>query len=292
MNFALIYHYWNDSKDREVWRDLANPVIASIATLRSMNLQTPIYVMDVSNKRNDWSYFPFKLKFEVVRRQPRLGHNGKGVISSSQMKLFSRSFDVPGLAFEIDADYYAFCDSDILWYRDFLPFPTPIDGIYCNRKNNGFFYWNRGSQDASRFFTLWQEACQQGVNDTKKKQEILTYYYSDTFNDEAAYCYVKAQNWDLIKDLSTYDNWAGIKPTVEVLENTKNVHLCQTNFGKRRGLMAIIIREFHDRLKIHLDEPDLVRMFGEKSMYLAKSFGLDQLHKARLLLNDRRKLYS
>jgi hypothetical protein len=289
LNFSLIYHYWNDSKDPEVWRDLANPVIASIATIRSMNVQTPIYVLDVSHKRNDWSYFPFKLKFEVVRASPHLGHNGKGFVSSTQMKLFSRSFDVPAFAYGLD--YYAFCDSDIFWYRDMLPFPEPINGIYCNRKNNGFYYWNRGSEDAATFFRLWQEACVSGISDPNKRNEILTYYYTNVFNDAAAYCYVKALNWDLIKDLSVFDNWAGIRPDAEVMEHTKNIHLCQTNFGRRRGLMAIIIREFHERLMIHLDDSDLVRMFGERNMYMAKSFGLDHIHKARLLLNDRRKLY-
>lgn len=292
MNFALIYHYWNDTKDCEVWRDLANPIIPSIATFRANNVQVPIYVLDISRKRNDWSYFPFKLKFEVVRREPSLGHGGKNGLNSAQIKLCSRAFDVPLLAQEIDADHYAFSDCDILWYRDMLPFPAPVDGFYCNQKNNGFYYWNRGSGSASSFFASWGNACKSGIEDARFRQEIMTHYYASVFNDEAAYCYVKSVNPDLIKDLSTFDNWAGVRPDAEILKNTKNVHLCQTNYGKRRGLIALIVREFYDKMKFNLSDSDLIRMFGEKNVQLAGGFGFDQIHKARLILNDNRKMYS
>ena len=289
--WALIYYYWNDCADKEVWRDMQNPIIPAIATFRANNVTAPIFVIDSSNKRNDWSCFPFRLKFEVLRREPYLGHSPTNNLNGTQMKLFSRAFDVPALASEIDADCYVFSDGDIFWMKDMLPYPEPIDGIYCNPVNNGLYYWNRGSESASRFFGLWQQEIMDGVSDFRRRTEILSCYYAGVFNDEAAYCSVRARNPGLVKDIGWYDNCADPSPDQHVVENTKNIHFCGSLFGVRRGMYGLMIREFYEKIRIHLTEAEVVRIYGDKAMHLAGAFTLSQLHKARLKLNDRRKLF-
>lgn len=287
MKLALIYYYWNDSKKNEVWRDLENPIIPSIATFRSNNTQIPIYVIDCSNQYCDWSYFPFKLKFEVVRQAPYFGHDPSYGLTSNIMKLFSRAYDVPMFAEKLDENLIAFCDSDIFWIKDLLPLPH-INGFYCNKLNNGFYYYSKGD-DANHFFSFWQQTIKEGLENTKKRQEIMMCYYASIFNDEAAYVYVK-QNSNLIKELSFYENYSALRLDLEAVENTKNIHLCRSNYGTKRGMIALLIKEIYDNMTVMLDQKDLIRIFGESNACLARMFGLNQLYKANLFLNKDKKV--
>lgn len=66
-NVHLIYHWYNDKNLDNPCKDLSNPVILAIATVRANNKNIPISVIDVSDFGRDWGNYPSSLNFIVVK---------------------------------------------------------------------------------------------------------------------------------------------------------------------------------------------------------------------------------
>jgi hypothetical protein len=287
----MIYYWWNDGPDGEVWRDMLNPIIPSIATFRSQNGTMPIYVLDASRNSKNWGHYPFKLNFNVVPVQPGLRYDRKYGVSINQAKLLSRMIDVHNFAkHHTSAEAILFSDSDIFWVKDFFPIPEPKDGFYSNQSNNGIFYYTHNG-DSSEAFRLIEEHTAKALTDKDHRKVIVDNYYSDIFNDESVYMYVRKKHPELFKDISMCENYPGINPDEFVLENAKNYHLTQSNYGLCRGLFALAIEEFYDKMKMLLSDTEIIQIFGEKNIHLVKNFKLSQLNKARLVLNSKVRIF-
>jgi hypothetical protein len=143
-DFAMIYHWWNDS-GLPVVEDMANPVILSIITVRHFHKDLPIYVLDISETLNDWGEFPSILNFEVVKRSAP-----KEVLNHFKLaKGTSRIWDITWMADQIESNKIIFCDSDIFWIDPVFPLlgfdaDPKFETFHCGM-NNGFFYYDKTS---------------------------------------------------------------------------------------------------------------------------------------------------
>ena len=137
---CLIYHYWNDEIE-DVLFDKFNPILCSIAMLRSVNDNIDVLVLDRSEKNHNWSKYENLLNFSVVKIKKRFKKN-KGYCSDS----FSRIFDITDVLLYKKCETILFNDTDVFWINDPLPlfnFQNPVNKKYFNcNKNNGVFYFN------------------------------------------------------------------------------------------------------------------------------------------------------
>ena len=92
---CVIYHWWNDEElnlNLNHYSNLSHPILLSIATLRSVNPNIPIKVLDYSKKFNDcWAHFKEKLNFSVVHKNEFYLNDFQNILG---YQLLSRLFDV------------------------------------------------------------------------------------------------------------------------------------------------------------------------------------------------------
>lgn len=155
--WSFIYWYFNHD-GIEVWNDQKNPVIPSIASLRYWQPRLPIYVIDVSKKKNIWGDYPRQFGFEVISQNsvytdiPRHESKFFGPVSH---ELLGKTNDVWFFASKLNSEYYAVLDSDLFWVQN----PLPLKGSGTKQfwmsldTNTGFYYYHK---DASDFIYLWR----------------------------------------------------------------------------------------------------------------------------------------
>jgi hypothetical protein len=163
MNKAVIYYWWDDYEDTP-HKNLRVPVILSITTLRAHNPHIPIYVMDCSKKQFNWSEFSERLNFQVVPWK----------MSFPQHNFMSRMMDIQTFVKQISEDEIIYCDSDVFWFKNPLPFFESSDFFCSNRFNNGFFYFDKTSPACQQFFELFKSYSILLINDEKLKKEIIS----------------------------------------------------------------------------------------------------------------------
>jgi len=163
MNKAVVYYWWDNYEDSP-HKNLRVPIVLSIATLRAQNPHIPIYVMDCSEKQLNWNEFSDSLNFKVVPWK----------MSFPEHHFMSRMMDIQTFVQQISEDEIIYCDSDVFWLRNPLPFFESPDLFCSNRHNNGFFYFDKTSPACCKFFELFKSYSILFLNDEKFKQEILS----------------------------------------------------------------------------------------------------------------------
>lgn len=195
MSNAFVYRYWSlDGKiaDYSVLdRPLSSPIIASLATLRSVNDSVSIYVLDYSPVDVDWEPFQSLINFKVIKtnddytKKYSKWNNIKGGIMSDHFERlnFSREFDIWNL--EIKEDIVVYQDADIFWFSN--PLLEGDTNKFCwNGWNSGIYYYDKNSTDVALFFDLYFAYATVGMTDLKFSQEIRSYcpFKTSTLYDE------------------------------------------------------------------------------------------------------------
>lgn len=288
---AFIYIWWND-KHIEPWRDMENPILPSIATLRAVNHLSPIYVLDCSDEQYFWDRFPLKLDFQVFHVKKQDFHEPRSV-NRNLLKLCSRIFLVDEWSKKINSPKFFVCDSDIFWLRNPVPTMTVLNTFQGNVHNNGFYGFHRKSREAALFIDTLKDYTSRAISDLEYREEIVRSYYVPYFNDEAIYCYARERHPELVKEIGTYWNFLDFKNVTwsEVVVNSKNYHFCQKNWGEDRGIYALAIQEFYNRLEKVLTMQDMEKIFGYDRMHSAKLFSLEQMNKAFLHFAKKQRVF-
>lgn len=281
-NKAIIYYYW-DNWTKCAYKNIRVPIILSIATLRAHNNYTPIYVLDSSNQLSLWKDLPQKLGFQVIHWKRSLQNYSK-----PWTEYLARMKDINQFSFQIPASEIIYCDSDIFWLKDPLPFHESPDLFCSNKYNNGFYYFDKTSKACQDFFELFNAYAIINLNDKRVRKhlqkldnvvaldEIIT---SQIFQ-------IKPYLTNRIKpeEHCTIVNF--IKQRIDKLK-MKMFHCnglsVQNQFYKQdgnqehaRGLCCLIFKEFYDAIQKTLPEEDFNNLFSidEIKHYLSKQINL------------------
>jgi hypothetical protein len=279
MQQALVYHYWND-RDRKPCTDLRNPIIPSIAILRSWNPSLPVHVIDASDGFCDWKHYPDKLRFTLHRIPPQIPvkFSDRLGINLNSFKYLSKVFDIYNLARELPQETIIFSDSDVFWLRDVLPLEVDDPkGLYCRDEFTGYYYFGK-DRSTDEFFRMWKKTILRGLVDRDFRMRVCAHYrHPEFFIEETAYVYlIKTVAADLVHLMG--ESFNPFNPAMPA-------HLCRFfhfvghDYGQSRGLAAFFIKEYFERLRTVLTDRELESLF-EKSLHLG----------GRVVFSDRGRL--
>lgn len=290
MSQAAVYHWWGYSSDAPPISNLRSPILASIATLRAVNHTIPIYVVDISDNKQDWMNYPDKLNFEVIKQKPFLHKysNCKGFMN------LSRLFDIARL--NLPENEIIYLDSDVFYFKDILPLECNVDKFCFNKYNSGFYYYNKESECFKTFQQIFESYVITALNDENFRYITKQYGTCDDYFvlDETMLHYMYMKHRDLFDIVSTNEHFVIDKAENANLKVEKirmfhgNRIISENPFAKTdeekkhsRGLICLIINQLFDNLNKVLSQNDIEMMFTnkERKEYKKIDFNQDFINK-------------
>lgn len=281
----MVYHYWNDGVS-EVWEDMKNPILVSIAILRGHDAEIPIYVIDASEKPKFWSVFPDLLNFRVIAQKPKIPLRNtadlqlySGISGVKNFKLLSRPFDIEAISWKIREDVLVHLESDIYWLQPPLPLQrNPVEHFHFNFYNSGFWYYNKRSPVSQEFFQWWKHHILLAVCNQEHRELVVRDYPWRHFQDEAVlhYCAIKYKvNYSIADNLNLI--YKKELPFEENFGFAKNLHFIGQEFPANRGLIGLFIDRFWAPISKSLEPRDLAQIFGTDYSKYAGKYTMDDL---------------
>lgn len=296
MKTAVIYHWWGYKTDAPPIANLRSPIITSIATLRGVNANIPIYVIDVSNDKQDWMDYPRHLNFTVIEQPAFLKKNYSHRVGYQNL---SRLFDINRVQYDFPEDVLIYCDSDVFFLKDPLPLHQNSDLFCFNKYNSGFYYYNKQSENCKKFFEIFEAYALTALNDesfryiTKQFDDPKDYFVLD----ETLMYYMYVKHRDLFGVVDAQEHFITSMAQGGYEYKTESIKMYHGNgtfvinpYAKSqyeekyaRGLMCLGIYELYKNLKRALSVEDIEKMYSEleRRNFLAKqvSFNEDFLKK-------------
>lgn len=184
--WSFIYWYFNHN-GIEVWNDRKNPIIPSIASVRYWQPRLPIYVIDVSKKKNFWGDYPRQFNFEVISQKSvytDVSRQESKFLGPVSHELLGKTNDVWFFSSKLNSEYYAVLDSDLFWVQN----PLPLHGSGTNKfwmskeANTGFYYYHKNSPD---FIALWRGLNNLAVWEEDFRKRVAAHVKYDIVQEEA-----------------------------------------------------------------------------------------------------------
>lgn len=282
------YHWWSNAGDPPAYKNLSHPILLSIASLRATS-DIPIVIFDVSERVNDWAHFAEKLNFQVINYTCHLKQY-QDLISG--WTYLSRIYDLAhGVSESVpDCNIVMYADSDVFWLRNPLPFDQNPEKFVFNGFQSGFFYYDHRSAYYKTFYDIFDCYTRAAIHSPhvrKFMKQYVAYDLSLGVWDEMILCYMVRQHPELFNITSREEvatlTWLPytdrnalkmINCSAMTLENStmKGAQPAASS----RGLLALLIKEFHDRIRSVLDVSELNMIFTkeEQDFYLSRQFGL------------------
>lgn len=265
MNHAVVFHRFNLSPTvRKVWEDSVSPTIASIATLRAVNKQVKVYVLDTEPFLEDWGHFPKLLNFHVVQ-QPLQIPIRYTAGCPFQERIVSRLFDVWAFAQLIPERFIVYSDSDIFWLKD--PFPLAndlLEHFYADDRGDGFFYFNKHSLQSEVFVNVVRGLTMVGIlSDEIRTKMRISGYHSPMFMSEMPMMYALHQGVPGCGLVDRLEHYYPASLSEPIEPNAKCLHAHSGLFdGKNRLQVVRRVREFSDGIKSVLPEREAALILG------------------------------
>jgi len=273
------------------------PTIVSIATLRGVNPNVPITVLDKSETPQDWGEFPEKLNFDVAHDPTFSCERYKNVVAG--YKHLSRFPDLVSYTKDKD-ERVVYVDADVFWFRDPFPLAVTSSKLCIDGWNTGFFYYE--ARYANKWFDPF-EAYMKSAIYSEELRDVLKQHvnYDDWYVvfDEQIITYLKKTNPQLIEIIPDCEHITGSRLEELDPDTAKMLHfngiMVHDNYHRTRharGLAGIIIQEFYDNICKSLDASDIEKIFTPHAMrlYGSKRFSLFR-NLARLLETKTDRLY-
>lgn len=278
---CAIYHWWDYEGDPPPYSNLRVPTIVSIATLRSVNENIPIIVLDITEDEKDWGKFKEKLNFSVHKVKPNLKKHKSRIPS---WRYLSRLIDVNNFAKNMNSVMYV--DSDIFWIKDPIPLEQNNEKMCFDKWNGGFYYYNPQSKDCNLFFEIF-DAYLKSCIFSKDIKNIMTLYQSwHEITDEMIMSYMSENHSELFNIISKHENFTA-NHIDDISDKTKMFHCNCTAVGNNitkkpnekehcRGILGLLLKEFYDNMSKVLTKEDLLQIYSEEEMdfYLKKQISL------------------
>jgi len=281
MSHAIVYHWWCEKCDLPPMQNMRCSIIPSIATLRGVNPDVPIYVLDLTEHDVDWGRCPELLDFKVRKIKPSIKSTKPGY------KYLSRIIDVWEFCKTQPETIWVYNDCDVFWLRDPFPLAGDVERFCFNRYNSGFYYFDKTSAMIETFMETFRALCLSCLYDENYWYIVRQYgYLSPThyLADEAVlqYMYNKPEDqfFNLIppEEHFTVDWFHENYGKITDLSLVKMLHcngLMVENPISRdpyaikhsRGLATLIIEELYQNLR-KLDFDILPEMFTKEEIGL------------------------
>lgn len=266
MKPAVVYHWWPDESDSPPIQNLRTPILLSIATLRASDPDILIYVLDGGTLPiTAYGTYPELMRFTVVPWTLGL----ERYAHCPGWKHLSRLFDLRRFASTIEEDTILYCDTDVFWKKSPLPLLCNPDKFCFNRYNTGYFYFNKNSTQADRFFEIFETYALTALNDDNFRFVSRQYAgYDDWYFvfDEAILSYMYNKHRELFNVIgleehcTTSSMFPEGKPAILDFDVPRMIHangIQVTNeaaknpleVGYSRGLIPLVIKEFYDKMR-------------------------------------------
>lgn len=272
-NAALIYSYrqWEPGIAHT---NMDIPLIPSIASFRAFDTTTPIYVIDSSNCQVEWSDFPKKLDFRVVKQLHAFQHMEcllpDMTIGGTKVfwNLLSKPLDVYELVNTLPHEVFIVVDGDAFFIKNLWPLmDDPAKNFVCGF-NTGFYYFHKHKPATAQVFETWGALCALALTHPRIRKKMLVSGWN-CIQEEAIYRYMMRCHAArlFLKQIYRYENFEGyLLPKLGLgydVRMIKVLHFCQI-FGRGvRGKAALAIKEIRDVITQVLDKDDLQRIFGD-----------------------------
>lgn len=281
---VAVYHWWSHPSEPPPYKNLRTPVVLSVATLRAVSTM-PILVIDTSGRVNDWAHFPAKLNFTVLSGTPAL--NGYRELVPGWQYL-SRIYDVNACAAEsrLSFDTVMYSDSDVFWLRNPLPFRRDPEKFVFDGWNTGFYYYRPYTDGSKLWFDVFDALTRAAVHSYALRKVMRQHAgYTDWYEvwDEMVLGFMQSEHPEFF-NLTTYHEHLRAAHLAEPLaEEAKMFHangvMVPNPVGRSqhaRGLLAMWVREFYEKVRLVLDQTDLDMIFSaaEQEVCLSRQFGL------------------
>lgn len=272
---TAVYHWWGFKEEPPPYANLRTPILISIATLRSAS-QIPIIVIDISEQENDWGDFPTRLNFTVVK-QPGVLRPYENLVKG--WRHLSRLFDLNDLFRRVPVHgELLYVDSDVFFFRDPLPLGGDKEKFCFDGWNTGYFYYH--PEKTKRFFDIFEAYTKTAIfcpdlRPTFKKYVGYEAWYGVW--DEMIISYMVHFHPELFHHIGVNEH-----ATIRSLhfcdhEKIRMLHCnglmvanpLAKNSGERehcRGLLGILIKEFHDNLCKVLNPADFERIYTRREL--------------------------
>lgn len=250
----LLYHWWNDDLSVKPHKDLANPIVLSIATVRAHNWSIPITVIDVSSeeRKEDWKEYSSILNFDVVHWKPLLDQN-----LHKSSRLCSRVWDIWSYSQLVKEGNILFTDCDIFWIKNPLPLSKAnnerLDDFYCS-SNTGVWYFDKRSERVKKTIQLWKSIISNVLIGDKDFYDDLSEIVPSAkqfFQDEVAFGYLILKYPELYSPVDMYENFIvdRLRYTEYDFSKIKAIHMLSATLGQMRGRVCLILSELKRSLE-------------------------------------------
>lgn len=293
---CAVYHWWDEGGDSPAYANLRAPILISIATLRAVNPDIPIVVLDIEDKEREWAHFPEKLNFTIKKIKPNLAdcsHLIRG------WKYLSRIYDVH---LNVPAEYIMYVDADCFFLQDPLPLHTAPDKFCFDGWNTGFYHYNRHSENNHEFlrhFIAYTRAAIYSEDIRSLIREFAGYHSWHGVWDEMICAFMVAKHPQFF-DAIPYKDHATAKLMNETGDPDVRMFHCNGTMVSNiipktpnekehcRGLLGILAKEFYDLLCSVLDSSDLRMIYSarEMSYYMPQQFELRNMVWERIKSED------
>jgi hypothetical protein len=277
-NKHVIYHWWNDNINIKPYEDLRNPVVLSIATLRSFHKKIPITILDVSDferPKEDWVEFQKALNFQVVKTKTSIDTS-----SPRYWKVCSKVSDISKNIQFLKEDNIIFVDSDIFFVKPILPLSYEdhlVDKFCCLPYNTGFFYFNHKLEKNQKVLEIWNETIVEALKNENFYEElhkVIPYYPSKSLHDEICMHYLfKQKKINNIKKLDFDEsfifsqehiflaNYGKFDNFELIFKKIKFIHAITAFNGNKRGILCLLIKEINDLINKSLNKRLIKKIF-------------------------------
>lgn len=290
--YALVYHWWNNTPNVKPYQDLSNPVILAIATARAYNPKITIYVIDISfieRPLEDWGDFPKTLSFTIIPRKILMNC---GLPNCNP--LCSRVWDVwDACQKDIPKNNILFTDADVFWLKDMFPLEMSNQGklnyFHCHKNNTGVWYFDKRSPFVKEVFCIWKGIMALAMVDNAFHEEIKTLLPSARegfFQEEIAFSYLLLTYPRYYHSLSIRENFLVYElrhRTPEELSRVKCLHCLRSVMGNQRGRACYYLKELSDAIHSTLTSEQMKLIFDDFkptkvcSIYDIQKMSIDQL---------------
>lgn len=302
----MVYHWWGEQCDLLPLQNMRTPLIPAIATLRSVNKEIPIHVLDLSEGETSWGTLQSYLNFEVHRIKPSIKHKVKGY------RYLSRLYDIWDFVNQQECNSWIYSDTDVFWLKNPLPLSQKMDRFCFNRYNTGFFYFDKTTEAVQRFFDAFTSITNACLYDEHYWYIVRQHSYTNEHHylpDEAvcSYLYHRFSDWFNLVDRHEHFVLRHLGEDIENKIDVTKIKMLHCNglmvdnpisrdsmaVKHSRGIATLYFKEFYNN--ICTSYPDLAeRMFSlvEREHFLPKqvSFCSDTL-KEILKTKCSEKLY-
>lgn len=246
---AIVYHVFSHYA-RSLCNCDASTVILSIATFRSHDLTTPIYVIDKTPQHHDWMHFPELLNFIVVPDLP----------SHDLDYMTGKVLDVANLLRHLP-DTVIYSDSDVFWLSALDGKSPQKFGVTCEIRrgfvwgNSGYYYFKKGTSGHS-LFEMWVD---QVANSTAKNDDLICFLNefngNENITDESILCYL-LNRVDYVDLVETQKDVSLIGRCIGNLE-TKGIHVMSV-FTTNKIKFCFDMMELNSMVRSVLSEADAI----------------------------------